>query len=267
MAKKTIGQKPRDSWGFRRFVTLRGEYGHDEVDLEMPGDLPIGQLLPDLIKALNWPMAEGGQPLHYLIRTESGHILEDAETLLDAGIENSDVLWITLAEGMDTEEKPESFAEETESGSEVGPVRGFAPIAATNPSPKDRRGTLTPPRSVRLPILEPSLISSQGLIFVLGQPPITIGRSSREHQPDIDLTEIDTEIVSSRQHAEIHAEGDRFVLIPKQTTNGTFVNGVELLPGEKHVLEEEDVVQFGFEGVELIFLSGALGDLPSSFFH
>jgi uncharacterized ubiquitin-like protein YukD len=267
MAKKTIQQRPLDSWGPRRFVTLRGEYGHDEVDLEMPGNLPIGQLLPDLIKALNWPMAEGGQPLHYLIRTESGHILEDSETLLDAGIENSDVLWINLAEGIDTKEISESRADDTEIGSEVGPVRGFAPVAATNPSPKDRRGTLTPPLSVRLPIHEPSLISSQGLIFVLGQPPITIGRSSSGHQPNIDLSEIDTEIVSSREHAEIHAEGDRFVLIPKQTTNGTFVNGVELLPEEKHALEEEDVIQFGFEGVELIFLSGALGDLPSSFFR
>ncbi|HEY43964.1 MAG TPA: FHA domain-containing protein, partial [Anaerolineae bacterium] len=213
------------------------------------------------------PMAEGSQPLRYLIRTESGRILEESETLLAAGIENSDVLWITLAEGVDAEEISEPLADGTEIGSDVGPVRGFAPVAATNPSPKDRRGTLAPPRSVRFPIHEPSLISSQGVIFVLGKPPITIGRSSREHQPDIDLTEIDIEIVSSRQHAEIHAEGDRFVLIPKQTTNGTFVNGVELLPEEKHTLKDEDVLQFGFEGVELIFSSGAQGDLPSSFFR
>jgi pSer/pThr/pTyr-binding forkhead associated (FHA) protein len=267
MIKKTIKQGSVDTWGHRRFVTLRGKYGHDEVDLEMPGDVPIGQLLPDLIKALNWPMAEGSQPLRYLIRTESGSILEESETFLTAGIENSDVLWITLAEGIDAEETSESLVDGAETTSEAGPIRGFAPVASTNPSPKDRRGTLAPPRSVRFPIHEPSLISSQGLIFVLGKPPITIGRSSHEHQPDIDLTEIDIEIVSSRQHAEIHADGDRFVLIPKQTTNGTFVNGVELLPEEKHILEDEDVVQFGFEGVELIFLSGTHKDLPSSFFR
>lgn len=267
MAKKTIKQNPSNSWGRRRFVTLRGEYGHDEVDLEMPGDLPIGQLLSDLIKALNWPIAEGDQPLRYLVRTESGHILTDSETLLDAGIENSDVLWITLAEGVDPEEMPESYVRRTEFGPEAGPVSGFAPVAATNPSPKDRRGTLAPPRSVRFTIQEPSLLSSQGIIFVLGDPPIIIGRSSHEHQPDIDLTEIDTEIVSSRKHAEIHAEEDRLVLIAKQTTNGTFVNGVELLPEEKHTLENRDSIQFGFEGVELTFLSGDQGDLPASFFQ
>ena len=267
MAKKTIKHYPSNSWGHRRFVTLRGEYGHDEVDLEMPGDLPIGQLLSDLVKALNWPIAEGDQPLRYLVKTESGRFLSDSETLLDAGIENSDVLWITLGEDVDLEEEADSYARRTKFGSEVGPISGFAPVAATNPSPKDRRGTLAPPRSVRFTIREPSLISSQGLIFVLGNPPIIIGRSSREHQPDIDLTEIDNEIVSSRIHAEIHMEQDRFVLIAKQTTNGTFVNGIELLPEEKHALEDGDSIQFGFEGVELTFLSGDRGDLPASFFQ
>jgi uncharacterized ubiquitin-like protein YukD len=267
MSKKTMKQILTNSLGRRRFVTLRGKYGHDEVDLEMPGDLPIGQLLSDLIKALNWPIAEGDQPLHYLVRTESGRIIQDSETLLDAGVENSDVLWITLGEDGDPEEKPESYVRRTEFGPEVGPVSGFAPVAATNPSPKDRRGTLAPPRSVHFTIQEPSLISAQGLIFVLGNPPLIIGRSSGEHQPDIDLTEIDTEIVSSRNHAEIHLEEERLILIAKQTTNGTFVNGVELLPEEKHTLEDGDTIQFGFEGVELTFLSGDEGDLPASFFQ
>jgi uncharacterized ubiquitin-like protein YukD len=267
MAKKSIKQSSHNSWGRRRFVTLRSEYGHDEVDLEMPGDLPLGQLLSDLIKALNWPITEGDQPLRYLVRTESGRIIADSETLLDAGIENSDVLWITLEEDGGPEEETESYVRRPELGPKVGPVSGFAPVAATNPSPKDRRGTLAPPRSVHFTIQEPSLISSQGLIFVLGNPPLIIGRSSGEHQPDIDLTEIDTEIVSSREHAEIHLEEDHHVLISKQTTNGTFVNGVELLPGEKHALENGDTIQFGFEGVELTFLSGDEGDLPASFFQ
>lgn len=267
MRKKTIAKKPSNLLARRRFVTLRGEYGHEEVDLEMPGDVPIGQLLIDLIKALNWPIAEGDQPLRYLVRTESGRILADTETLQDAGIENSDVLWITLAEDVASEDKSEVQARSTEFGAEAGPVSGFTPVAATNPSPKDRRGTLAPPRSVRFTIQEPSLISPQGLIFVLGDPPIVIGRSSRDHQPDIDLTEIDTEIVSSREHAEILAEEDDFVLIAKQTTNGTFVNGVELQPEESYTLVDGDTIQFGFEGVELTFLSGDSEDLPASFFQ
>lgn len=268
MPEKTMQMDPTHPLGRRRFVTLRGEYGRDEVDLEMPGDLPAAALLPDLIKALNWPTAEGGQPLCYQLRTESGKVLADTDTLMDAGVENSDVLWITLAEvGNEADSTPPPVKDYGSLGPDEGPVRGFAPVAATNPSPKDRRGTLAPPRSIQLPINEPSLISADGLIFVLGEPPIIIGRASLGHRPDIDLTEIDAEVVSSRRHAEILFEEELHILLPKPTTNGTLINGVEITVGEKHILKDGDVIQFGFEGVELTYWSGKQGDLPASFFR
>ena len=268
MPEKTMKMDPTHPLGRRRFVTMRGEYGRDEVDLEMPGDLPAAALLPDLIKALNWPTAEGGQPLRYQLRTESGKVLSDTDTLMDAGVENSDVLWITLAEvGDEADSTPPPVEDYGSLGPDEGPVRGFAPVAATNPSPKDRRGTLAPPRSIQLPINEPSLISADGLIFVLGEPPIIIGRASLGHQPDIDLTEIDAEVVSSRRHAEILVEEELHILLPKPTTNGTLINGVEITVGEKHILKDGDVIQFGFEGVELTYWSGKQGDLPASFFR
>lgn len=254
--------------GHRRFVTLRGERGREEVDLEMPGDQPIQALLPDLLKALSWPDAEAGRPLHYQLRTESGKILGESETLAEAGVENSDVLWIALAEPGGSSESDlvaEGFAPARDNGE--GPATGFAPVAATNPSPKDRRGSLAPPRMVHLDVREPSLVSPKGWIFVLGQPPIRIGRASHAGRPEVDLTKLDPDLVSSRLHAEILLEDGQYLLKPEPTTNGTFVNGVEVKPFEKHALKNGEVIQFGYEGVALTFVDGTADSLPASFFR
>jgi len=260
------GEKP--PLARRRFVTLRGERGRDEVDLEMPGDRPIRDLIPDLLKALNWPDSEAGHPLQYQLRLEAGRILEEGETLADAGVENSDVLWISLAEPDRAPETAEGLGSpEVRLEGGEGPTTGFVPVAATSPSPKDRRGSLAPPRSVHLDVREPSLVSSKGWIFVLGQPPVTIGRASRGSKPDIDLADLDPEMVSSRLHAQVLFEDGRFVLKAEPTTNGTFLNGAEIQPFEKYPLQQGDTIQFGFEGVELTFVDGSSDTLPSSFFR
>jgi hypothetical protein len=252
----------------RRFVTLRGEYDTAEVDMELPTDRPVGALLPDLIKALNWPAADGDQPLRYRLKTEAGRFLEEGQTLLEAGVENSDVLWITLAEeaapGPRTEEPARRGREATE---DEGPVTGFTPVAAPIPSPRDRRGSLAPPRPPRLMLREPCLVSPNGTIFVLGPPPITIGRASRGAKPEVDLTDIDPDFSSSRFHAEIQVEDGVFLLQPRRTTNGTFLNGVEVSSEERRPLQDGDVIQFGLEGVKLTFFSGRDTELPPSFFH
>ena len=255
------------SFGRRRFVTLRGEYGHEEVDMEIPGDVAVSALLPDLIKALNWPTADGDKPLHYQLRTEGGKILAENETALDAGVENSDVLWIVVTEERAAAAPAPPSQAVVGPPAEEGPVSGFAPVAAPSPSPRDRRGTLAPPISPRLAIHEPSLASPTGVIFVLGTPPLTIGRSSRGYRPDVDLSDLDPEFISSRQHAQIHYDDGSYVLVPRPTTNGTFVNGAEVPADERRPLRDGDVIQFGFEGVKLTFFSGKEPDIPASFFR
>ncbi len=93
----------------------------------------------------------------------------------------------------------------------------------------------------------------RGLVFVLGEPPVTIGRASREAKPAVDLTELDAQLLSSRRHAEILKEGGSYVLRAFATTNGTFINGAELPAGEKKTLKNGDELQFGFRGVALVF--------------
>jgi hypothetical protein len=250
--------------GHRRFVTLRTEHGHEEINLEMPGDQPIGGWMPDLIKVLNWPTMDADHTLDYRLRTDSGRILSDQESLNDAGIENSDVLWISL---IDPETEVDLSVEEEHLQEMEQKHNGNLESPESDQLPFSKGDTLSAPREARLSITEPSLVSASGCVFVLGTPPILIGRRSSGHQPDIDLTELDKEYVSSRRHATILKEGERWVLLVRETTNGTFVNGVGFSPGERHILKDGDVIQLGFEGVELMFHSGEEGSLPASYFQ
>lgn len=238
----------------RRFITVRSERGHDEIDLELPGDRPIGALLTDLIKTLNWQLTEGGQPLHYGLRTEAGSLLDDRNTLTEAGIENSDTLWVVLVDQLAVMPTPVPGTTIEQVAGE-GMVSGFAGVPDIEASPQARRGTLIPPRPAQMEITEPCLVSeTAGLILELGPLPVSIGRPGRGRRPDIDLTELDTEFLSTRWvHAYIEREDGQFVLRTVKTLNGTFVNSEQIPPGRTRPISDGDRIQFGFRGVELIF--------------
>jgi uncharacterized ubiquitin-like protein YukD len=225
-------------------VTLRSERGHKEVDLEIPSDQPIGEWMSDLIKILNWPRVEMDQPLNYRLRMTSGRILSDRETLNDAGIKNYDVLWISLKES-------ESESGKTDHGNQDDQVQEMGQTSDPHFEVKE-----SDQLNACLSITEPSLVSASGNVFVLGTPPISIGRKSSKYQPDIDLTKLDEEHVSSRRHATISKEDDRWALLARETMNGTFLNGVRLSPGDKLALKDGDKLQFGIDGVELVFCGG-----------
>ena len=57
----------------------------------------------------------------------------------------------------------------------------------------------------------------------------------------------------NRMDGQILKEGDGYLIQPYKTTNGTFLNGVELQAGKSYPLKDGDKVLFGFRGVELIF--------------
>jgi pSer/pThr/pTyr-binding forkhead associated (FHA) protein len=93
----------------------------------------------------------------------------------------------------------------------------------------------------------------RGLVFLLGKPPVLIGRSGKGNTPDIDLLEWDADMIVSRRHAVIELTKDGLALKPEKTTNGTFLNGVELPSGESRILRDGDRIHFGFKGLELVF--------------
>ncbi len=69
---------------------------------------------------------------------------------------------------------------------------------------------------------------------------VTIGRLS---QSDIVLSE---ERVS-RRHAEIRRNGDGIVLLDRNSSNGTRLNGVQVHPGDASPIAPGDLLQFAFE--------------------
>ena len=70
--------------------------------------------------------------------------------------------------------------------------------------------------------------------------------------PDVDLSEVDPERSSSRQHAKVFSEGERFFVVEDVgTTNGTFVNGERVKSGVPAEISSGDQVRFGL--VDLLF--------------
>ena len=217
-----------------QYITIRAPHSNQEVDLEVPADEPISAFLPDLIKVINWPEFLGGESVAYQLSTESDHLLDARRSLTDLKVDNFEILWLS----MQTEGAPPA-----KSASEPEPL----------PEGASHHELPAPPSYAGLPIDAPSLVSSQGYVFVLGSPPLTIGRRTRATAPDIDLSELDNKLLCSRRHAQIMREKEDYLLQALQTTNGTFVNGSELPPGEKIVLKPGDAILFGFRGVELVF--------------
>ena len=83
---------------------------------------------------------------------------------------------------------------------------------------------------------------------------ITIGRRDPVTgiQPSVDLTDLDQERSVSRRHAKLERKGGRLYLVEDLgTTNGTFVNGKRISPGEPVEVGAGDLLRFGL--VELTY--------------
>ncbi len=89
---------------------------------------------------------------------------------------------------------------------------------------------------------------------VEGGDSITIGRRDPVTgiQPSVDLTGLDQERSVSRRHAKLERRGRRLYLVEDLgTTNGTFVNGERISPGEPVEVNAGDLLRFGL--VELTY--------------
>ena len=89
---------------------------------------------------------------------------------------------------------------------------------------------------------------------VEGGDSITIGRRDPVTgiQPSVDLAGLDQERSVSRRHAKLERRGRRLYLVEDLgTTNGTFVNGERISPGEPIEVNPGDLLRFGL--VELTY--------------
>jgi hypothetical protein len=221
----------------RQFITLRTANSNETVDLEVPGNEPIGKLIPDILKALNWPAASSS--LAYNLHNEAGVLISETVTFQDAGVDNFDTLWIQYEERVDD-------ASPRDGKLHADPLASFPPEL-------EKTGSLPAPQFNFLPLGKPCLVSSEGYIFVLGEKSMVVGRRSSQGKPEIDLLELDSGLISSRRHAEVIYAAGRHILRAFDTRNGTLLNGALIEPGDKHALTDGDVLQFGYRGVKLVF--------------
>jgi len=194
------------------------------VDLELPAHVPLGVLGLALAKALGWPETEEGKPVVYTFqRQDSEATLRPENTLEQAEVLDGDVL-----------------------------------IALGAP----RRGVSLPP-DFQLPedVASGALVGEGGRIFNLKGNQTLIGRPSLKRGVpkevlDIDLSELDPggrEHPSvSRPHARIVCRGSEYLIQDMNSTNGTWVNGERILPGDRHPLQHRNQIRLG--DVELVFL-------------
>jgi hypothetical protein len=105
-----------------------------------------------------------------------------------------------------------------------------------------------PPRPVLPPTLK--LVHTSGQEFVLRGNQASLGRPKGAYQPDIDLSSLPNSEIISRPHADIRWDPASRVykITDNNSTNRTFVNGVELVPQVPRDLANGMVVQLGKEG-------------------
>jgi hypothetical protein len=78
--------------------------------------------------------------------------------------------------------------------------------------------------------------------------PLVLGRTDGAHVVDVDLTELGAASMGvSRAHVTLHYDARSATLAVKDmnTVNGTFINGVKLLPQEVRVLRHGDELRMG----------------------
>jgi hypothetical protein len=222
----------------RLFVTLGSRRRKDRILLEMPGDQPLRGLIPDLIQVLGWKEFAGVPQSSFYLETEEGERLPDDKTLKDAGVTSSDLLFLSQQEAP----TPAPEAKDTPK------IDSGHPAAAPAPAAVDVQALAV--------LNQPHLLGPRGLVFVLEPVPVSLGRAGKGSTPDIDLSEWDPKMIISRRHAVIDKSREGLFLRPERTTNGTFINGVEVPAGESRLLRDGDKIHFGFKGLELVFQPG-----------
>lgn len=225
--------------GKRQFITLRTPQSNEETDMEIPSDRPVAEILPEILKILNWPLTDSnGKPLYYSLIDDSGKIIPADKSFSETHIDNFEIVKIIL----DERQKQKILNDHNSVPTDRIPGKELE-------SEEDK--LMPQPIPFMFPIDGPCLISSNGTIFMLGDLPALIGRKSQNCRPQIDLSDLDKDLKSSRSHAEIIKLDDAFALHVLNPKNGMIINGTEYQSDTIIPLNDGDVLQFGFKGVQL----------------
>lgn len=74
---------------------------------------------------------------------------------------------------------------------------------------------------------------------------IHLGKPNDRIPPDVDVSGFPNSEIVSRIHADIRVEGDAFYIEDVGSANGTYINNLPLLPGNRHRLRVGDRIALG----------------------
>jgi pSer/pThr/pTyr-binding forkhead associated (FHA) protein len=74
---------------------------------------------------------------------------------------------------------------------------------------------------------------------------VHIGKPNDRIPPDVDVAGFPNSEIVSRIHADIRIEGDAYYIEDVGSSNGTYINNMPLLPGNRHRLRIGDRIALG----------------------
>ncbi len=200
-------------------ITLQYPSPRGAIDLELPGNVMLYKLLPELVRVLQLPSTDNTeQPITYrLFHQTWQRVLSETDTLSNSGVITGDVLSLTSSAAF-------------------------------------RAGVGGMTSSAVLRCESGSVIALDNF----GKTELTIGRYDARtgKSPDIDLSEDPDGNTVSRSHAKLHNQDNQWSLTPISTKNATRVGSKKLSPQQSWPLKSGDVISFG--AVKLVFETGPL---------
>jgi FHA domain len=152
-------------------------------------------------------------------------------------------------------------------GDTVGSLKTFIPPSGARKSPEQ-----TSAQGAHAPRADPHVTRDTDVLPTGGNPRLLVLRGQKinveypiydgdnfigradEKPVDIDLEDQEPpdRIWSSRQHALVRCEAGILVIEDLNSSNGTFINRTRLYPGQKRVLNVNDVIQIGTVQMKVI---------------
>ena len=240
----------------RIWVTLVFE--GESVDLELPGEKAVQEILPELLRAMNWPETQAGHRLHYAIIAENGQMIDPQDTLSSAGVKQQSVLRAQVSRRPfpSTQAHAARVVDNTPEEIDATDMLSTANTLGSRGSTRSGHGAEIDPDAVSA--LPSYLSAPSGAQFPLSGAKVSIGRPriGENRASLLDLSNEEYGHTVSRPHAGLRQRDGLWEAreVLDGTENGTYLNGRKLVPGEWVILQDGDVLRLGW--VELRFHEG-----------
>ncbi len=203
-------------------VVITVRYNQQEADLELPVSVPLFVLVPIVLDSLSWQQLGSDNGKNFVARIgSSGVIIRPNETLAQSDVRDGEIVEISTVAGGGVD------FDATMMDLEVPSLSSKAHIKS---------------------------LDTEDMFLCRGKS-VLVGRSP---ECPINLSKMPRADVVSRRHANIIQRKDGYWITDENSSNGTFVDGFALDPGENVRLRDGSQIQFGKGGPVFVFYAGSV---------